>query len=212
MFKILECADLNHLMVLKRQLDYVIFGKQLHISKLPNDILVRHIYSKLSLKDRLAFAQALTWEKHCLLKYYDMLHFYVTDTMIFQLQSCVNMLADVALYSSSCSLIFADWSGFGCLRQAPLAKIYWSQFAPHMRVEMNEYALRKCANRMYRKKKFACRISIHETLEHIHLQLVSAKDVCLLLSDQALHYIRWMPHFVREVVLATPKNHIMFQH
>lgn len=211
MLKIFESAELNDLMILKRQLEYVLFKKQLHISKLPNDILVRHIYLKLSRKDRLAFAQALTWEKRRLLQYYDLFHFYVTDTMVLQLRSCINMIADIALYSCSCSLIFADWSGFGCIRQTPLAKIYWSGFAPHMRVEVDEHALQKCANRMYRKKKFACRISIHETLEHIHLQLVSAKDICLLLSDQTLHYIRWMPHFVKEIVFATPKNHLMFQ-
>ena len=212
MLKIFESADLSDLVVLKRHLEYVLFKKQIHINKLPNDILVRHIYLKLSLKDRLAFARALTWDNRRLLQYYDMFHFYVTDMIILKLRYSIHMLADIALYSCSYSLIFADWSGFGSTHQTPLAKIYWSGFAPHMRVEINDYALQKCATQMYRKKKFACRISIHETLEHTHLQLVSAKDICLLLSDQTLHYIRWMPHFVREVVFATPKSLIMFQH
>lgn len=211
MLKIFETAELKDLKVLRRQLEYVLFKKQLHISKLPNDILVRHIYLKLNPKDRLAFAQALTWQKQRLLQYYDLFNFYVKDTMVLQLRCCINMIANIALYYCSCSLIFADWSGFGSMCQTPLAKVYWSRFAPHMRVEINEDALQKCANRMYRKKKFACRVSIHETLELIHLQLVSAKDICLLLSDQTLHYIRWMPHFVKEIVFATAKNHLMFQ-
>ena len=209
MLKIFEYAELNDLMILKRQLEYVLFKKQLHIKKLPNDILVRHIYLKLSRKDRLSFAQALTWEKRRLLQYYDLFHFYVTDTMVLQLRSCINMIADVALYSCSCSLIFADWSGFGCLRQTPLAKIYWSGFAPHMRVEIDEDTLQKCIGKksllvVYRfiASSSSCTM-LYESVARIDFFNASAaKEVttrCLLSSCRDKLHLPHQPAYILKI-------------